>query len=209
MVNVYWGESTDNVQVTGYYLQQLIGGTWTTIRTVGPGERFQTVSGLAAGTAYQFAAIAFDARGNQSPRADPGTVTTLATTATPTCRVQTILFSPELLDLGHGDQHHDGDAERLDRPVHPAGHDVGQRGQRHRDPQRRRRELSPRPSGSPPSRRAGRPRSACSGSGTPFSPPNGFTLNGTALHRRLTSGTARGAPSIGRSPTNAVGRRAG
>ena len=49
MVNVYWAEATDNVQVTGYYLQQLIGGAWTTIRTVGPGERFQTVSGLSAG----------------------------------------------------------------------------------------------------------------------------------------------------------------
>jgi hypothetical protein len=91
-VNVYWGESTDNVQVTGYYLQQLGGGTWTTIRTVGPGERFQTVSGLAAGTVHQFAAIAFDARGNQSQRADPGSVSTLAATATPTCRVQTIVF---------------------------------------------------------------------------------------------------------------------
>jgi hypothetical protein len=92
-VNVYWGESTDNVQVTGYYLQQLIAGTWTTIRTVGPGERFQTVSGLTANTAYQFAAIAFDAQGNQSQRADPGTVSTLAITATPTCQVQTIVFS--------------------------------------------------------------------------------------------------------------------
>jgi hypothetical protein len=92
MVNVYWGESTDNVQVTGYYLQQLIGGTWTTIRTVGPGDRFQTVSGLTANTVYQFAAIAFDARGNQSPRADAGSVTTLALTATPTCRVQTITY---------------------------------------------------------------------------------------------------------------------
>jgi hypothetical protein len=91
-VNVYWGESTDNVQVTGYYLQQLIGGVWTTIRTVGPGERFQTVYGLSPNTTYQFAAIAFDARGNQSPRAVPGSVTTLASTATATCRVQTILF---------------------------------------------------------------------------------------------------------------------
>jgi hypothetical protein len=93
-VNVYWGEATDNVQVTGYHLQQLIGGTWTTIRTVGPGERFQTVRGLSAGTTHQFAAIAFDARGNQSPRADPGSVTTLAVTSTPTCRVQVTAFPP-------------------------------------------------------------------------------------------------------------------
>jgi hypothetical protein len=93
-VNVYWGESTDNVQVTGYYLQQLIEGSWTTIRTVGPGERFQTVYGLSPSTTYQFAAIAFDARGNQSPRAVPGSVTTLASTPAPTCRVQSVLFSP-------------------------------------------------------------------------------------------------------------------
>jgi chitodextrinase len=92
MVTVYWGESTDNVEVTGYYLQQLIGGVWTTIRTVTPAQRFQTVTGLAAGTAYQFAAIAFDARGNQSPRGAAGSVTTLATTATATCRIQTIVF---------------------------------------------------------------------------------------------------------------------
>ena len=32
VINVYWGEATDNVQVTGYYLQQLIGGVYTTIR---------------------------------------------------------------------------------------------------------------------------------------------------------------------------------
>jgi len=93
-VTVYWGESTDNVQVTGYYLQQLIAGVWTTIRTVGAAERFQTVYGLTAGTTYQFAAIAFDARGNQSPRAVPGSVSTLALTAAPTCKVQTIVFSP-------------------------------------------------------------------------------------------------------------------
>jgi hypothetical protein len=91
-VNVYWGESTDNVQVTGYHLQQAVGGVWTTVRTVGPGERFQTVRGLTAGTTYQFAAIAFDAQGNQSPRAAPGTVSTLAATTTATCRVQTVLF---------------------------------------------------------------------------------------------------------------------
>jgi hypothetical protein len=92
VVNVYWGEATDNVQVTGYYLQQLIGGVWTTIRTVGAGERFQTVGGLSPGTAYSFAVIAFDAKGNTSARSDPGTVTTLAATAYPTCRVQLIIY---------------------------------------------------------------------------------------------------------------------
>ncbi|MEV4510105.1 cellulose binding domain-containing protein [Dactylosporangium sp. NPDC049525] len=93
-VSLVWGESTDNVQVTGYHLQQLVGGAWTTIRTVDAFSRFQRVTGLAAGTAYTFAVIAFDARGNTSARSAAGTVSTLATTATPTCQAQIILFSP-------------------------------------------------------------------------------------------------------------------
>jgi hypothetical protein len=94
VATVFWPQTTDNVRVTGYYLQQLIGGVWTTIRTVGEGGNFQTVYGLTASTSYSFAAIAFDARGNTSPRSDPGTVTTLALTPTPTCRVQLISFAP-------------------------------------------------------------------------------------------------------------------
>ncbi|WP_214102601.1 cellulose binding domain-containing protein [Acrocarpospora catenulata] len=95
--NVSWGEATDNVQVTGYHLQQLVSGSWTTVRTVGAAERFQAVSGLAPGTAHTFAVIAFDAAGNQSARSDPGTFSTLAITTTPTCRVQIITFSPGLM----------------------------------------------------------------------------------------------------------------
>ncbi|MET7419090.1 cellulose binding domain-containing protein [Dactylosporangium sp. NPDC005555] len=93
-VSVVWGESTDNVQVTGYHLQQLTGGAWTTVRTVDAFGRFQRVTGLSAGTAYTFAVVAFDARGNLSARSAPATVTTLATTAAPTCQVQRILYSP-------------------------------------------------------------------------------------------------------------------
>jgi hypothetical protein len=91
--NVFWGEATDNVQVTGYHLQQLIGGVFTTIRTVSWAQRFQSVGGLAPGASHTFAVIAFDARGNQSPRSAPGTVTTLATTAALICRVQVIVYS--------------------------------------------------------------------------------------------------------------------
>jgi FlaG/FlaF family flagellin (archaellin) len=94
-VSVFWPETTDNVQVTGYYLQQLINGTWTTIRTIGPGDpRLQGVYGLTANTAYTFGVIAFDARGNLSPRSNPGTVTTLANTPNPTCKVQLITYNP-------------------------------------------------------------------------------------------------------------------
>jgi hypothetical protein len=92
--NVSWGEATDNVQVTGYYLQQLLGGVWSTIRTVGAAARFQSINGLTPATAYTFAVIAFDARGNTSVRSDPGTVTTLASTPSPACQVQLETYSP-------------------------------------------------------------------------------------------------------------------
>lgn len=87
VAGVYWSQSTDNVQVTGYYLQELINGVWTTIRTTDASATSQGVSGLSPATSYTFAVIAFDARGNQSARSDPGTVTTLALTAAPSCQV--------------------------------------------------------------------------------------------------------------------------
>jgi len=87
VADVFWPQSTDNVQVTGYYLQELVSGGWTTIRTVDASGNFQTISGLTPATAYSFAVIAFDARGNNSPRSDTGTVTTLAVTATPSCQI--------------------------------------------------------------------------------------------------------------------------
>ena len=88
MANVFWPQTTDNVQVTGYYLQQLVGGVWTTVRTVTAGGNFQGVTGLSPATSYTFGVIAFDARGNNSARSDPGTFTTLATTAQPSCVAQ-------------------------------------------------------------------------------------------------------------------------
>jgi chitodextrinase len=92
--NVSWGAATDNVQVTGYYLQQLVGGGWSTIRAVGAAARFQSISGLSPATSYTFAVVAFDARGNTSARSDPGTVTTLASTPAPACQVQVLTYSP-------------------------------------------------------------------------------------------------------------------
>jgi hypothetical protein len=92
--NVFWGEATDNVQVTGYALQQLTGAGWTTVRTVGAGERFQGFGGLTPATSYTFAVIAYDARGNASQRSAPATVTTLATTPYPMCQAQVIQYNP-------------------------------------------------------------------------------------------------------------------
>ncbi len=95
MATVFWPQTTDNVQVTGYYLQQWVNGSWTTVRTVAAGGNFQTIGGLSPATAYSFAVIAFDARGNNSARSPAGTFTTLATTALPTCRVQVQTFPPQ------------------------------------------------------------------------------------------------------------------
>lgn len=96
MTTLEWGSSTDNVQITGYDLQELENGSWTTIDTVAPSGQIQTqeVFGLTPATSYQFAVIAFDAQGNLSPRSDPGTVTTLATTAFPACQFFLTTYSP-------------------------------------------------------------------------------------------------------------------
>jgi hypothetical protein len=91
---VFWGEAVDNVQTTGYHLQQLTAGGWTTLRTVAAHERFQGISGLTPATTYTFAVLAFDAKGNTSARSAPATVTTLATTAYPMCKVQVITYNP-------------------------------------------------------------------------------------------------------------------
>ncbi|WP_027344024.1 cellulose binding domain-containing protein [Hamadaea tsunoensis] len=92
-LNAAWGESADDTGVAGYYLQQLVGGVWTTIRTTTPSGRFQSVTGLSPATSYSFAVVAFDAAGNASARSATGTVTTLALTPYVTCRVQVVTFS--------------------------------------------------------------------------------------------------------------------
>lgn len=92
VADVFWGEATDNVRVTGYHLQQLVAGAFTTVRTVSWGQRFQTFYGLSPSTTYTFAVIAFDANGNQSVRSEPVSVTTLALTPTLTCRTQVFSY---------------------------------------------------------------------------------------------------------------------
>lgn len=91
---VFWAEATDNVETTAYDLQQLTSAGWTTVRSVGPGGRFQTFGGLTPATAYTFAVIAYDAKGNASARGPAATVTTLATTPYPTCQAQVITYNP-------------------------------------------------------------------------------------------------------------------
>jgi cellulose binding protein with CBM2 domain/fibronectin type III domain protein len=94
---VSWAEDTDNVQVTGYDVQELENGSWTTVGTQPSYSFTQTVGGLSPSTAYQFAVVAFDARGNRSVRSDPVTVTTLATTPLPVCQVFLTTYDPGFL----------------------------------------------------------------------------------------------------------------
>jgi chitodextrinase len=94
MTTLSWGSSTDNVQVTGYDLQELENGSWTTIDTLVPGDQVQEVVGLAPSTSYQFAVVAFDARGNRSARSDPATVTTMTPTRYPECQFHLNSYPP-------------------------------------------------------------------------------------------------------------------
>lgn len=94
MTTLTWGSSTDNVQVTGYDLQELENGTWTTIATLFPGDQVRQVFGLTPTTSYQFAVVAFDARGNRSGRSDPTTVTTMTPTPFPACQFHLNTYPP-------------------------------------------------------------------------------------------------------------------
>jgi hypothetical protein len=89
-----WASSTDNVQVTGYDLQELENGSWTTIDTLTPGDQVQELFGLTPATAYQFAVVAFDAAGNRSARSASTTVTTLAPAQSATCQFFLTTYSP-------------------------------------------------------------------------------------------------------------------
>jgi hypothetical protein len=96
MTTLSWGSSTDNVQVTGYDLQELENGSWTTIDTVAPSGQVQTqeVFGLTPATSYQFAVVAFDAAGNRSARSNPATVTTMTPTQFPECQFHLTTYNP-------------------------------------------------------------------------------------------------------------------
>jgi chitodextrinase len=94
LTSLQWSASTDNVQVTGYYVQELENGSWTTIATQPSYVLTDEPTGLTPATTYKFAVIAFDAQGNQSARSNPATVTTLATTPFPVCKFQLNSYNP-------------------------------------------------------------------------------------------------------------------
>lgn len=94
MTTLTWGSSTDNVQVTGYDLQELESGSWTTIDTLVPGDQVQEVTGLTPAASYQFAVVAFDAQGNRSARSGGTTVTTMTPTQFPACQFHENIYNP-------------------------------------------------------------------------------------------------------------------
>ncbi|MEO3821043.1 glycoside hydrolase family 9 protein [Plantactinospora sp. B24E8] len=79
-----WTASTDNVGVTGYRVYREAGATDTLLGTVT--ATTYPVTGLTAGTTYQFYVVAVDAAGNVSAASAPVPVTT-GTTPTSGCRV--------------------------------------------------------------------------------------------------------------------------
>ena len=94
LTNLQWTASTDNVQVTGYYVQELENGSWTTIASLPSYQLTYEPTGLTPATSYQFAVIAFDAQGNQSARSSPISVTTLATTQFAVCHFSLTTYNP-------------------------------------------------------------------------------------------------------------------
>ena len=73
-----WNASTDNVGVAGYDVYR----NDTKMATVTSTSSSQT--GLACGTSYTFAVVAFDAAGNRSPQAQLNATTSACSTAAPT-----------------------------------------------------------------------------------------------------------------------------
>ncbi|UNK17158.1 lytic polysaccharide monooxygenase [Paenibacillus sp. N3/727] len=71
-VNLMWGQSTDNVGVTGYKIYR---GS-SLVGTVSGTTTDYTVSGLSPNTAYTFTVHAFDAAGNESSASNSVTATT-------------------------------------------------------------------------------------------------------------------------------------
>jgi fibronectin type 3 domain-containing protein len=86
-INLSWTASTDNVGVTGYFVQRCSGSGCTNFAQVAslPGNTtaYNDIS-VAPSTTYNYQIVATDAAGNLSAPSNPATVTTPADTTPPT-----------------------------------------------------------------------------------------------------------------------------
>jgi hypothetical protein len=85
-INLSWTASTDNVGVTGYYVQRCSGSGCTNFAQIAnPSGTTTTYSdtGLAGSTTYNYRVQATDAAGNLSTFSNTATATTSASTGTP------------------------------------------------------------------------------------------------------------------------------
>jgi chitodextrinase len=85
-INLSWTASTDNVGVTGYYVQRCSGSGCTNFTQIAnPSGTTTTYSdtGLAGSTTYNYRVQATDAAGNLSTFSNTATATTSASTGTP------------------------------------------------------------------------------------------------------------------------------
>jgi Concanavalin A-like lectin/glucanases superfamily/Chitobiase/beta-hexosaminidase C-terminal domain/IPT/TIG domain/Fibronectin type III domain len=85
-INLAWTASTDNVGVTGYYVQRCAGAGCTNFAQVASVSGTATTyndTGLAASTSYSYRVDATDAAGNLSAFSNTATATTSTATGTP------------------------------------------------------------------------------------------------------------------------------
>jgi chitodextrinase len=83
-VTLSWPASTDNIGVTSYEVQRIVGTTATAVATSSTPSA--VITGLTPSTAYTFAVVARDAAGNTSARSTSVGVTTLSANAS-SCQV--------------------------------------------------------------------------------------------------------------------------
>jgi Concanavalin A-like lectin/glucanases superfamily/Chitobiase/beta-hexosaminidase C-terminal domain/IPT/TIG domain/Fibronectin type III domain len=85
-INISWTASTDNVRVTGYYVQRCSGSgcaSFAQVASVSGTTTAYNDTGLAGSTSYSYRVQATDAAGNLSTFSNTASATTSASTSTP------------------------------------------------------------------------------------------------------------------------------
>ena len=95
--NLSWTASTDNVGVTGYYIERCLGSGCATFTQIGTSTtNSYTDSGLAASTSYTYRVRSTDAAGNLSGYSNTATTTTTAGLNAPTGLIIVAAASSEI-----------------------------------------------------------------------------------------------------------------